>query len=406
MDNNSRRYGTGRTASQYDNSDRYNSPNEYFSDKYKDRQWNGNQNGFCGGNEHQSGQQQQKTVAPPSKPNKEKKHNEATAKKIDEFKSNRGNKGSSKPNVDATNCSQREKLIREIDSGRLECLVCCEMIKPFQSIWSCTNCYHIIHLKCVIQWAASSKSDEGWRCCACQNITKKVPHEYYCFCGKLKNPQYNRSDVAHSCGDCCGKSDACVHPCTQLCHPGPCPPCQATVTRKCGCGRSEKMMQCCQKDDLECDARCDKELNCEAHRCERKCHGGLCEDCEMEIEHVCYCGRKQKSLPCTKENNVSLKYSCANVCDKQLKCGNHRCQRLCHDGECDDCKLMPDKVKSCPCGKMTLTDGQRTSCTDPIPLCTGNCRKPLTCGQPAHPHVCQGEPHASFPQHSIALFCS
>lgn len=185
------------------------------------------------------------------------------------------------------------------------------------------------------------------------------------------------------------------------CHPGPCGPCQVTVTRKCGCGRSERMMQCCQKDDLECNAQCDKDLNCEVHRCERRCHHGECGDCEKEIQHACYCGRDKKPLPCTKKNNASLKYSCAEVCDKRLKCGNHRCQRLCHDGDCEGCKLLPDAVKTCPCGKMTLTDGQRTSCTDPIPLCTGNCRKPLRCGQPAHPHVCQGEHLISF---SFAIF--
>lgn len=131
---------------------------------------------------------------------------------------------------DSANCSQREKLIREIDGGRLECLVCYDKIKPYSAIWSCTNCFHIMHLNCIIKWAESSKSEEGWRCCACQNISKSLPREYYCFCGKTKNPQYNRNDMAHSCGDVCGRVDRenCPHPCTQLCHPGPCPQCQVS----------------------------------------------------------------------------------------------------------------------------------------------------------------------------------
>lgn len=130
--------------------------------------------------------------------------------------------------IDSVNCSQREKLIREIDAGRLECLVCYDMIKPYSSVWSCPNCYHIMHLTCIIKWADSSKSEEGWRCCACQNISKSLPREYWCFCGKAKNPQYNRNDMAHSCGDVCGRSENCTHPCTQLCHPGPCPQCQVS----------------------------------------------------------------------------------------------------------------------------------------------------------------------------------
>lgn len=130
--------------------------------------------------------------------------------------------------------NQREKLIREIDGGRLECLVCYDTIKPYSPVWSCPNCYHIMHLNCIIKWAESSKSEEGWRCCACQNISKSLPREYYCFCGKAKNPQYNRNDMAHTCGDVCGRIDRenCPHPCTQLCHPGPCPQCQVRAPQQ------------------------------------------------------------------------------------------------------------------------------------------------------------------------------
>lgn len=143
-----------------------------------------------------------------------------------------GGGGNSSIKFDLANCSQREKLTREIDGGRLECLVCYDKIKPYSPIWSCANCFHIMHLNCIIKWADSSKSEEGWRCCACQNISKSLPHEYFCFCGKTKDPQYNRNDMAHSCGDVCGRIDRdnCPHPCTQLCHPGPCPQCQ--VSRK------------------------------------------------------------------------------------------------------------------------------------------------------------------------------
>lgn len=163
--------------------------------------------------------------------NKDKRYDKSESKdrKRDDPKGNRRIKVNSFK-FDTSNCSQREKLIQEIDSGKLECLVCCEKIKPFHSTWSCTNCYHIMHLNCIVKWAAASfekKSDEGgWRCCACNKSMENVPNGYYCFCGKSMDPQYNRNDIAHSCGETCGRLDGCVHPCTQLCHPGPCPPCQ------------------------------------------------------------------------------------------------------------------------------------------------------------------------------------
>lgn len=60
---------------------------------------------------------------------------------------------------------------------------------------------------------------------------------------------------------------------------------------------------------------------------------------------------------------------------------------MCHDGECGECELLPEKVKTCPCGKMQLTT-KRESCADAVPLCTNNCRKLLRCG-----HVCQSKCH-------------
>lgn len=117
-------------------------------------------------------------------------------------------------------CSQREKLIREIDSGKLECLICCENIKTWNQTWNCSNCFHIIHLNCVIKWANSSASSGSWRCPACQNISESIPKHYFCFCKKLQNPEYNRSDIAHSCGELCERTDGCEHSCKLLCHPG------------------------------------------------------------------------------------------------------------------------------------------------------------------------------------------
>lgn len=138
----------------------------------------------------------------------------------DEPHYNRNTKQNHVAKVELADCSQRERLTREIDTGKLECLICCELIRTHDSVWSCSNCYHIMHLKCVTKWVTSSKSDEGWRCCACQNISKNLPHAYYCFCGKTKDPQYNRNDTAHTCGELCSRIENCSHPCTQLCHPG------------------------------------------------------------------------------------------------------------------------------------------------------------------------------------------
>ncbi|GAB0095565.1 Protein shuttle craft [Sergentomyia squamirostris] len=287
--------------------------------------------------------------------------------------------------------SQREKLEKEIDTGRLECLVCCDKVKNFQSVWSCSNCYHILHLNCIGKWASSSKSDNGWRCPACQNITQSVPRDYYCFCGKQKNPQYNRSDVAHSCGDVCGRTDTCSHPCTLLCHPGPCRSCQASVERSCGCGKETRTLQCHQVVKILCGANCEKTLKCGVHQCKEICHVAECPECEETREHKCYCGKKEKTVICSRENNEKTQYECGEICGRDLKCGNHKCSDPCHPGECGECKLSPAVVKFCPCGKKPMIE--RKTCTDSIPLCGQICGKKLTCGTPGNPHLCSAKCH-------------
>lgn len=124
------------------------------------------------------------------------------------------------PKFDASNCSQREKLTKEIENSVLECMICCENIKSAQSVYSCHSCFHIFHLSCITKWATSSFT-EGWRCPACNSFKECVPKEYFCFCSKLKDPQYNRNDVPHSCGEMCARNcEQGDHKCTLLCHPG------------------------------------------------------------------------------------------------------------------------------------------------------------------------------------------
>ncbi|XP_055848662.1 protein shuttle craft [Episyrphus balteatus] len=297
------------------------------------------------------------------------------------------------PHAENEKLSQREKLIREIEGRRLECLVCVELIKSHNSVWSCHNCYHILHLNCIIKWASSSKSEDGWRCPACQNVEKDVPRDYYCFCGKVKSPQLNRNDIAHSCGEVCGRIDGCSHACTLLCHPGPCPPCQANVTRECGCGKTSKTMQCYLKESIECAEICQKLLNCELHTCLEKCHEGKCKPCEHKVEQKCHCGKHDRQVACTRDSHEKKTYSCGKPCGKDLSCGNHKCKDCCHVGECRPCKSSPEQATSCPCGKMPIVLEQRKSCLDPIPVCDGICNKTLRCGKAVHPHHCTSKCH-------------
>lgn len=109
---------------------------------------------------------------------------------------------------------------------------------------------------------------------------------------------------------------------------------------------------------------------------------------------MCYCGKSERQVPCTPENAMVIYYSCGNLCEKKLSCENHLCQKLCHVGQCDPCIAL--SVNRCPCGKRPLTEDElvnRILCTQPVPTCDQPCGKPLECGPPESPHLCEQNCH-------------
>ncbi|XP_011871013.1 PREDICTED: protein shuttle craft [Vollenhovia emeryi] len=290
--------------------------------------------------------------------------------------------------------SQRERLTEQLNKGTLECLVCYEHIKQSDYVWSCNNCYHVLHLRCIKKWAKSSQGENNsWKCPACRDVSFFVPEDYLCFCGKMRMPEWNRRDVAHSCGETCGRllsKKNCTHKCTLLCHPGSCPQCVAMVTKYCGCGRTSKMHLCSAHQLLMCDSICGKDLPCGKHTCQRKCHQGECGPCDKIVQQTCFCSKKTQEVPC--RANTADTYSCDNICNKPLDCGKHYCRKVCHPECCELCSLTPERVTMCCCGQTPLTE-KRESCTDPVPTCEKICSKRLKCGQPSNPHTCKAPCH-------------
>lgn len=129
-----------------------------------------------------------------------------------------------------------ERLCAALTRGTAECLVCLERVRQTAPTWDCQRCFQVFHLPCIKRWAKSAVAPAGgWRCPGCQAITDAQPADYRCFCRKVKNPEWGRNEglVPHTCGAMCGRTKGCgVHHCTELCHPGRCPPCTATVLAK------------------------------------------------------------------------------------------------------------------------------------------------------------------------------
>jgi len=306
------------------------------------------------------------------------------------------------------NLNERTKeIIKGLAECTQECLICQNKIYQKSKIWNCSKCAQPYHSGCMKRWIVQINFGEQydkesgrssmqklknatvhWSCPNCtESYTGSCP-TYKCFCGKQGNPDFSPYMLPHSCGRVCERSKHpwCKHAvCNVFCHPGQCEPCQEMVELSCFCRKETKTVPCSiSKTKTSCGQKCGRVLSCEKHLCEQLCHQKpQCDPCPIEVKAKCYCGKEEKVVLCGNE-----KFDCGNICGKKLSCGFHECKRLCHEGDCDDCELIPSKVKTCPCGKMQLallTGEVREKCTDPIAICGMPCEKLLPCKE----HKCK-----------------
>jgi len=296
----------------------------------------------------------------------------------------------------STNDSQdlRSTLTQQLLENKYECMICIMKIQREQSIWSCEVCYKMFHLNCIQTWARSEESgaDKNWRCPGCQYSYAATPM-YNCFCNKRQNPIYSPSDIPHSCGERCGKrlnkkSTDCRHECPELCHPGPCPPCTTMSKRSCLCGKESRTVMCSSTTIIRCENKCGKLKSCRSHYCEAICHPRECGTCDVLVEQHCASHGTHRSVVCSSETGDQKTYTCGSVCGKLLACGHHTCEKMCHDGPCPSCSLLPENCHTCACGKTRIDNEQRTSCLDPLLTCEELCGKVLTCGPINNHHLC------------------
>ncbi|EYB86229.1 hypothetical protein Y032_0283g1329 [Ancylostoma ceylanicum] len=331
---------------------------------------------------------------------------------VDQTRGNRGGQNRRKPmrprpkrirdDEDDQDKPLRERLIQQLEDNCYECAICCQVIHARQGIWSCKTCYHMFHISggCIINWAKKSKEEDNkWRCPTCQTKYEAIPYNYFCFCKKERNPGSRLGETPHSCGNVCGgqRAPGCPHPCNEPCHPGPCPECPVMLTRRCNCGVVQKAIRCGSAVEVKCDKVCDRLLACGQHRCSRVCHEGECGLCDVTVKQTCFCGSSSREIPCW-EKIGNEQYSCGMPCKGMYSCGIHKCNRNCHligEGGCGPCPSAPERIQRCPCGRCTLEElkVQRKSCQDPIPTCKNVCGKMLKCGAAEKRHRCRALCH-------------
>ncbi|CAN6607074.1 FKBP12-associated protein 1 [Trichomonascus vanleenenianus] len=304
-----------------------------------------------------------------------------------------------------------EILKLEIENGDYTCLICTSEIDVDSKIWSCDVCYRVYDLECINQWSlrglknkptSESGGRKNWKCPSCNAAYYHPVTRYTCWCGKVENPAYNGL-IPHSCGQTCTeKLEGCVHGCSSMCHPGPHTECTAIgPAMRCRCGKNKKQWPCVitpYKTGWGCGSECGEWLPCGEHRCQRKCHDGLCGKCPELVRAQCYCGKDTREIPCYEKFGLMSEldngdkwigyFSCGQVCGEQFECGHHTCKSKCHSRKTNDrqCPFTPVENEKCPCGKTRVNEvlggRERASCTEPLPTCKKQCGKSSKCGHP------------------------
>lgn len=310
-----------------------------------------------------------------------------------------------------SNLDLTDTLIRGIEDGDYTCLICTGEIDVRTEIWSCESCYRVYHLDCATVWAEKStknneslkKKVKGWACPSCMNIINHIPQEYKCWCDKTIKPEYFGL-IPHSCGQTCGQTLKCGHHCMSICHPGPHPVCGAIGPKvKCFCGIEEAQGPCIttQYDGWSCGSVCNELLPCGKHRCQRKCHNGLCYDCDVQVTGTCYCGETTTTdLHCSElrakatywksantklEDNATGLFACHKIRRGYYSCQKHKYKIPCRPQRSTDfeCPFTPKDLDTCSCGSSLVLDilgRPRKSCAEDIPSCGRVCGKILLCG--------------------------
>lgn len=179
--------------------------------------------------------------------------------------------------------------------------------------------------------------DCTWKCHPgkCPPCLESDSNDLVCPCGKTMVPAPVR------CGT---KLPPCPHPCIRIsqgsapcghkigphkCHPldKECPPCTASVLKRCKCSKHVELRTLCLVPDeqVSCGIECGEILTDCHHRCRKKCHAqGDCED------------------------------KCKAICGLIRKSCQHTCTALCHGSSpCPELPCHETVMIRCQCGRKT-----------------------------------------------------
>lgn len=214
-----------------------------------------------------------------------------------------------------------------------------------------------------------------------------------CYCGKTPSSQADRSkctDPMPECDKVCGKIMSCGCACKIKCHEGPCE-CFNVLEVQCKCQRNGYLVPCKAIQDgflPRCRLKCTASLSCKKHLHREVC----CEYEQVALKRE----RENKRLA---RNRIRTDFSdqiltmesqhiCTRVCSQLKLCQKHRCEALCHSGDCGICYESSNDDLVCHCGKTVVPAPVRCGT---VLDCHEQCVRDKPCGHRQEAHQCHGD---------------
>lgn len=222
--------------------------------------------------------------------------------------------------------------------------------------------------------------------------------------------RYEEIEAEHICTKVCGRPLSCgSHSCGLVCHSGPCSTCLLASfdDLSCHCGRTVIPAPIpCGTRIAACDHPCTRPTSCGHPATPHYCHTDEveCVRCPYLVERSCLCGKALvKNQPCWK-----AAVSCGQVCDLDLSCGHHRCQKRCHaPGDCDAPCLQPCGELRSGCGHPCTVPCHDGDCPQNASRpCTASVQTTCACGNTKMSVKCNSQEPDPAKQSSRLLKCT
>ncbi|KAF9240460.1 hypothetical protein BU15DRAFT_87666 [Melanogaster broomeanus] len=208
-------------------------------------------------------------------------------------------------------------------------------------------------------------------------------------------PRNSCTSPLPTCTSPCSKPMQCGHLCKATCHWDTCPPCIEQVERTCRCGSTKRKVLCgaavseptrsaLASREIICDRACTALRACGRHQCGRVC-------CPLaSVQRSRAKKRRDPALATDELEELGTEegglHECDLPCNRVMGCGNHRCPRRDHKGNCGVCLRSVFQELMCPCERTVLEPpiscGTTVNCMYPC------ARPPPSCGHPRVPHLC------------------